>query len=242
VVTLDTTMLGWRPRDLDLGSLPFARGLGIAQYTSDPVFTRLARERAAAPRSGPAPRPTPAALRTLVDISRHHPGRFVDNLRSPLPRAAVETFLATYSRPTLSWADIATLRDRTRLPVVLKGVLHPDDARRAADTGVDAVLVSNHGGRQVDASVAAIDALPGVVAALDGRLPALFDSGVRTGADAAVALALGARAVALGRSWAYALAIAGEDGVGQVVRNVLAELDLTLGLSGARTPGELTLM
>ncbi|GAA4913271.1 alpha-hydroxy-acid oxidizing protein [Actinomycetospora succinea] len=240
VVTLDTTTLGWRPRDLDLGHLPFARGLGIAQYTSDPVFARLAQETADGPRRA-SPRPTPAAVRTLLEISRHHPGRFADNLRSPLPRAAVETFLRVYSRPTLSWDDIATLRSRTRLPVVLKGVLHPDDARRALDHGVDGVLVSNHGGRQVDGSVPTLDALPGVVEAVDGRAPVLLDSGVRSGADAARALALGATAVCLGRPWVYGLAIAGAAGVAQVVRDVLAELDLTLALAGARTPADVEL-
>jgi lactate 2-monooxygenase len=240
VVTLDTTMLGWRPRDLDLGHLPFARGLGIAQYTSDPVFARLTRETAAGP-PRPSPRPTPAAVRTLLEISRHHPGRFVDNLRSPLPRAAVETFLRVYSRPTLSWDDIATLRSRTRLPIVLKGVLHADDARRALDAGVDGVLVSNHGGRQVDGSVASLDALPGVVEAVGDRAPVLLDSGVRSGCDVARALALGARAVCLGRPFAYGLALAGAAGVAQVTRDVLAELDLTLALTGARTPADLEL-
>jgi len=253
VVTLDTTLLGWRPRDLDLGHLPFSRGLGIAQYTSDPVFSRLAAERAASPSSEPAqgsgsaaprvprPRVTPRAVRTLLEISRNHPGRFTDNLRSPVPRAAVETFLDVYSRPRLSWDDLATLRGRTRLPIVLKGVLHPDDAARAVDAGVDGVLVSTHGGRQVDGAVAAIDALPGVVSAVTDRVPVLLDSGVRSGADVARALALGARAVCLGRPWVYGLALAGAAGVAQVARDVLAELDLTLGLAGARTPPELEL-
>jgi L-lactate dehydrogenase (cytochrome) len=239
VVTLDTTMLGWRPRDLDLGHLPFSRGLGIAQYTSDPVFAGLAARRAASPSTGPGPAITPQAVRTLLEISRNHPGRFVDNLRSPVPRAAVETFLDVYSRPRLSWDDLATLRGRTRLPIVLKGVLHPDDAARAVDAGVDGVLVSTHGGRQVDGSIASIDALPGVVAAVADRVPVLLDSGVRSGADVARALALGARAVCLGRPWVYGLALAGAAGVAQVARDVLAELDLTLGLAGARTPAEL---
>ena len=239
VVTLDTTMLGWRPRDLDLGHLPFSRGFGIAQYTADPVFDALARARAAAPRSGPAPRITPRAVRTLLEISRHHPGDTLANLRSPVPRAAVETFLDVYSRPTLGWDEVATLRSRTRLPVVLKGVLHPDDARRAVDAGVDGLLVSNHGGRQVDHAIAALDALPGVVAAVDGRVPVLLDSGVRTGADVAVALGLGARAVCLGRPWVWGLALAGAAGVEQVVGDVLGELDLTVALAGARTAAEL---
>ena len=234
VVTLDTTMLGWRPRDLDLGSLPFARGEGIAQYTSDPVFQRLVRDAAEAAAATPAARPriTPQTLRTLVALTANHPGRFVDNLRSPLPRAAVEMFLRIYSRPTLTWDDVAGLRDRTDLPIVLKGVLHPDDARRAVDVGVSGVIVSTHGGRQVDGSIGSLDALPGVVQAVDGAVPVLLDSGVRTGSDVVKAVALGAATVLLGRPYVYGLAVAGETGVGQVVDDVIAELDLTLGLIG----------
>ncbi len=111
-------------------------------------------------------------------------------------------------------------------------MLHPDDARRALDEGVDGVVVSTHGGRQVDRSVAALDALPDVLAAVDDRAPVLLDSGVRSGADAFVAVALGARAVLLGRPYAWGLGLAGEDGVRQVVSDVLGEFDLTLGLTG----------
>jgi len=233
VVTLDTTMLGWRPRDLDLGHLPFALGKGIAQYTSDPVFRRLVEERAAAAGPRPAqPRPTLAAVRALVGMARAWPGSLADNLRSPLPRAAVETFLGIYSRPSITWEDLAWLRARTRLPILLKGVLHPDDARRALDEGVDGVVVSTHGGRQVDRSIAALDALPEVVAAVDDRAPVLLDSGIRSGADVFTAVALGARAALLGRPYAWGLALAGEAGVRQVVEDVLAEFDLTLGLTG----------
>jgi lactate 2-monooxygenase len=241
VVTLDTTMLGWRPRDLDLGHLPFALGKGIAQYTSDPVFRRLVAERAAAagPRD-PQPRPTAAAVRALVGMAKAWPGPLLENLRSPLPRAAVETFLAIYSRPSITWADLAWLRQRTRLPIVLKGVLHPDDARRAVDEGVDGLVVSTHGGRQVDRSIAALDALPDVVDAVDDRMPVLFDSGVRSGADVLVAVALGARAVLLGRPYAWGLGVAGEAGVRQVVEDVLGEFDLTLGLTGHTAVGELS--
>ena len=242
VVTLDTTMLGWRPRDLDLGHLPFALGKGIAQYTSDPVFRRLVEERAAATAARPTgtaagavdrqPRPTVAAVRALVGMAKAWPGPLVENLRSPLPRAAVETFLSIYSRPSITWADLAWLRERTRLPIVLKGVLHPDDARRAVDEGVDGLVVSTHGGRQVDRSIAALDALPDVVDIVDDRLPVLFDSGVRSGADVLIAVALGARAVLLGRPYAWGLGVAGEAGVRQVVEDVLGEFDLTLGLTG----------
>ena len=252
VVTLDTTMLGWRPRDLDLGHLPFALGKGIAQYTSDPVFRRLVEERAAAS-AAPAPtepgaaagrdrqpRPTLAAVRALVGMARAWPGPLLENLRSPLPRAAVETFLSIYSRPSITWADLAWLRARTRLPIVLKGVLHPDDARRALDEGVDGVVVSTHGGRQVDRSIAALDALPDVVAAVGDRAPVLLDSGVRSGADVLTAVALGARAVLLGRPFAWGLALAGEEGVRQVVSDVLGEFDLTLGLTGHTAVGQLS--
>jgi L-lactate dehydrogenase (cytochrome)/lactate 2-monooxygenase len=247
VVTLDTHVLGWRPRDLDLGNLPFARGQGIAQYTSDPAFRRLVEARARgllpdghpAQPAGPAPRPTPAAVRSLLTMARRYPGPTAANLRSPLPRAAVETFLDVFSRSTLTWGDLAWLRRRTGLPILVKGVQHPDDARRALDAGADGVVVSNHGGRQVDNAVASLDALPGVVAAVAGRAPVLFDSGVRTGADLFVALALGADAVLLGRPWVYGLALAGADGVRAVVEHVLAELDITMALAGARSVAEL---
>ncbi len=247
VVTLDTPYLGWRPRDLDLGSLPFARGEGIAQYTSDPVFRRLVAERVSAAATGPdpqpRPRPTPAAVRTLLAMSRNHPGDTRHNLGAPEPRAAVETFLEVFSRPSLTWADLSRLRGLTQLPVVLKGVLHPDDARRAVDEGVDAVWVSNHGGRQVDRSVAALDALPGVLEAVRGAgsaAPVVLDSGIRSGADAFVALALGADAVGIGRPHVYGLALAGEEGVAEVLRNLVAELDLTMALTGCRTLADLT--
>ncbi len=231
VLTLDTTLLGWRPRDLELGYLPFLRGMGIAQYTSDPVFRASLAEPLDAP---PAEKPAVnlASLRAFAGMVRKHPGPLREKLRSGAPRAAVQRFVATYSRPSLTWADLAFLRGLTRLPIVLKGVLHPDDARLAVEHGMDGVLVSNHGGRQVDGAVGALDALPGVVEAVGGRVPVLFDSGVRGGADVFRALALGAAAVCLGRPYVYGLAVAGETGVREVLRNLLAELDLTLGLAG----------
>lgn len=245
VVTLDTTMLGWRPQDLDLGSLPFARGIGIAQYTSDPRFMELVRQRASAAGPGERPEVTLGAVRTLVSMSRQLPGRFADNLRSPLTRAAVETFLAIYSKPSLSWTDLEGLRARTRLPVLLKGVLHPDDARRAVEIGVDGLLVSNHGGRQVDGSVGALDAMVDVVSALRSgtdsttAVPVVLDSGVRSGADVVKALALGAAAVTVGRPHVYGLALDGEAGVRAVLENVIAETDLTMGLCGVGSVAEL---
>src|SRR5690606_1604159 len=182
VVTLDTHMLGWRPRDLDQGFLPFAQGLGLAQYTSDPVFRRLVEQRLAGPAEPRAVRPGPGALATLLRMSRAHPGRTLDNLRSPVPRAAVATFLDVFSRPTLTWDDLAVLRELTRLPVVLEGVMHPDDARRAVDAGAGGIVGSNHGGRQIAGELAALDARPDVVAA-GPDLPVLVEGCVRGGAD-----------------------------------------------------------
>ena len=205
VVTLDTTILGWRPRDLGRAYLPFLRGEGIGCFTSDPVF----RSRLATP-------------------PEHD------------PIAAIRLWTETFARPELCWDDLPFLRQHTKLPILLKGLLHPEDAARAIDnSGVDGIIVSNHGGRQVDGAIGALDALPGVVDAVKGRVGVLFDSGIRHGADAFKALALGARAVLLGRLYIYGLAVAGERGVRDVVQNFLAELDLTLALSGYRTPGEL---
>jgi lactate 2-monooxygenase len=238
VVTLDTTILGWRTRDLDLGWLPFLRGMGIAQYTNDPVFTRLLGERLDAPEQ-PEPKPNLAALKVLVQLTRNYPDRFLDALRSGRARAAVQRFVQIYSRPSLTWDDLPFLRERTKLPVLLKGILHPDDARRAVDEGIDGIVVSNHGGRQVDGGIATLDALPAVVEAVDGRIPVLLDSGIRSGADIFKALALGARAVLLGRPHVYGLALAGEAGVREVVTNFMADFDLTMGLAGCRSVSEI---
>ena len=151
VVTLDTTLLGWRTRDLDLAYLPFLRGKGIAQYTSDPVFLRLVDQDE---RPMERQRPTLSALSALYQLTRAYPGSFLANLRSPRPRTAVRRFLEIYSRPSLTWNDLPFLRERTKLPILLKGVLHPDDARRAVDEGIDGLVVSNHGGRQIDGEIA----------------------------------------------------------------------------------------
>jgi lactate 2-monooxygenase len=249
VVTLDTHLLGWRTRDLDLAYLPFTRGLGIAQYTSDPVFQELVRERLrrgpdAAAAAVPPVRVTAKAVAAGFSIARKGSAltgsrSLRGNLRSPLPRAAVETFLDVFSTPALTWDDLARAREWTSLPILLKGIVHPDDAARALDTGADGIWVSNHGGRQIDQSVPTLEALPAIADRVGGRVPIVFDSGVRQGSDVFLALALGATAVALGRPYAYGLGIAGEDGVREVIRNVLAELDITLGLSGHASIAEL---
>ena len=205
VLTLDTTLLGWRPRDLKNAYLPFIAGKGIAQYTSDPVFRAM------------------LARPPEDDIT-----------------SAAVKFVEVYSNPGLSWDHLAFLRNRTKLPIVLKGVLHPDDGRLAVEHGMDGVVVSNHGGRQVDGAIAALDALPAVADAIGGKIPILFDSGIRTGPDIFKALALGASAVLLGRSYVYGLGIGGVDGVREVIRNVLADFDLTMGLSGCRSLAGIT--
>jgi lactate 2-monooxygenase len=240
VLTVDTTMAGWRVRDLDLGHLPFLHGMGLAQYTSDPVFQAELHEPLEALPAEASPPITLASLRALLGMIRKYPGRLPAKLRSGAPRKAVQRFVTTYSRPSLTWDDVSRLREMTRLPVVIKGVLHPDDAREAVARGVSGLIVSNHGGRQIDGAIAALDALPGVVDAVGGRVPVLFDSGVRGGADIFKALALGATAICLGRPYVYGLAIAGEQGVRDVIRNHVAELDLTMGLAGCRSVAEIT--
>ena len=152
---------------------------------------------------------------------------------------AVLQWAATFGDPTLTWDDLGFLREHWQGPIALKGIQHADDARRAADAGMDGVIVSNHGGRQVDGAVASLDALPAVVEAVGDRLEVLFDSGVRTGADVVKPLALGARAVLLGRPYVYGLGLGGEDGVRHVLRCVLAELELTMALCGVTRPDEL---
>jgi isopentenyl diphosphate isomerase/L-lactate dehydrogenase-like FMN-dependent dehydrogenase len=153
---------------------------------------------------------------------------------------AVRTWMELFGNPALGWSDLSLLREWTRLPILIKGICHPDDARAALDHGADGVVVSNHGGRQVDGARAALDCLPDVVAAVGGRAPVLLDSGIRCGADVLIALALGAHAVLLGRPWVYGLGLAGQRGVEHVLRAVLGDLDLMLALAGYSRPAELS--
>jgi lactate 2-monooxygenase len=203
VVTLDTWVPGWRPRDLSTSNFPQLRGHCLANYTSDPVF-----------RAGLAQPP------------------------EQNPQAAVLAWVQTFGNP-LTWDDLPWLRSLTDLPLIVKGICHPDDARRAKDGGVDGIYCSTHGGRQANGGLPALDCLPGVVAAADG-LPVLFDSGVRSGADIVKALALGASAVGIGRPYAYGLALGGTDGVVHVLRSLLAEADLIMAVDGYPTRKDLT--
>jgi lactate 2-monooxygenase len=148
------------------------------------------------------------------------------------PQAAITHYTSIFSDLALTWENLAFLRQHTRLPILLKGILHPADAHKAIDYQMDGIIVSNHGGRQLDGARAALDALAEIAPVVQGRLPLLFDSGIRGGADAFKALALGAHAVLLGRPYLWGLALGGEQGVREVVLNFLAELDLTLALSG----------
>jgi isopentenyl diphosphate isomerase/L-lactate dehydrogenase-like FMN-dependent dehydrogenase len=150
------------------------------------------------------------------------------------PRAAGAAMVGMFSNLGLRWDDLAWLRELTRLPLLAKGVLRADDARRVLDTGFQGVIVSNHGGRQVDGAVAALDALVEVRDALGANAMVLMDSGIRRGADVIKALALGANAVLFGRPYVYGLAVAGQAGVERVIRNLMAEIDLTLALVGGR--------
>ncbi|MDX1588199.1 MAG: lactate 2-monooxygenase [Oleiphilaceae bacterium] len=240
VVTLDTTVLGWRTRDLDLAYLPFLRGKGIAQYTSDPVFLESLKKVAEGGDDTPRPKITLETLNTLRQVGQSWPGPTLEGLRSGKALAAVQEFIAVYSRPSLTWQDLKMLREHTSLPILLKGIQHADDARMAVDYGMDGIIVSNHGGRQVDGAIGSFDALPAVTQAVAGRVPVIMDSGIRGGADVFKALAMGATAVGLGRPWVYGLAIAGEQGVREVISNLKTDFELTMALSGCRSISEIT--
>jgi lactate 2-monooxygenase len=238
VVTLDTTMLGWRTQDLQLGYLPFLEGKGIAQYTSDPVFLAMLDEDDGV--SDVKRKISVQAIRGLISMVQRYPGKgFYRKLKSGKPIKAVRKFVSTYSNPCTTWDDLNFLRKQTKLPILLKGILHPDDARKAIDFGMDGIIVSNHGGRQVDGSTSTIKVLPKIVKAVPPGFPVLIDSGIRAGADAFKAIALGAKAVCIGRPYAYGLAIAGEEGVVEVLRNILSDFELTMGLAGCKNISEI---
>ncbi len=203
VVTLDTWVPGWRPRDLSSGSFPQLRGLCLENYFSDQRFRAM------------------LSKPPEVDVA-----------------AATMQWTKIFGNP-LTWEDLPWLRSLTKLPLLLKGICHPEDARRAIDGGVDGIYCSNHGGRQANGGIAAIDLLPGVVEAA-GKTPVLFDSGVRTGSDVIKALAMGATAVGIGRPYAYGLALGGVDGIVHVLRCLLAEADLLMAVDGYPTLADLT--
>ena len=195
VVTLDTWVTGWRPRDLTTSNFPQLRGHVLENYFSDPVFRSL----------------LPSA-----------------------PEEDLQTAILTWAGvfgEVLTWDHIPWLREATKLPIVLKGICHEEDARKAADLGIDAIYCSNHGGRQANGGIAAIDMLPGVVEGA-GDTPVLFDSGIRSGSDMVKAIALGATAVGVGRPYAYGLALGGAEGAAHVLKCILAEADLLMAVNG----------
>ncbi|MEO1643320.1 MAG: alpha-hydroxy-acid oxidizing protein [Pseudomonadota bacterium] len=198
VVTLDTWVTGWRPRDLATSNFPQLRGHVLQNYFTDPVFRSLLER--------PPEEDLPTAIRTWAPI-------FAE---------------------TMTWEHLSWLRDSTKMPIVLKGICHEDDARRAHDMGVDAIYCSNHGGRQANGGIGAIDMLPGVVKGA-GDTPVLFDSGIRSGSDMVKAIALGATAVGVGRPYAYGLALGGAEGAAHVLKCILAEADLMMAVNGYPT-------
>jgi L-lactate dehydrogenase (cytochrome) len=204
VVTVDTFIPGWKPRDLQQAWLPFLNGMGVANYFEDPVFR--------------------AGLEKTPEEDRG---------------AATGHFLGVQANPALAWDDLAWLRERTSLPIVLKGIQHTDDAREAAARGIDGIIVSNHGGRQVDGAIASLEALPAIATAVGDQMAVLFDSGIRGGADVLKALALGADAACLGRPYVWGLALDGQAGVEAVLKTILGELDLTMALCGYTRPSQL---
>lgn len=258
VLTVDTTLLGWRSRDLSLGYLPFLRGMGIAQYTSDKVFMQLLREGGGAGGVGgqgtmgragtqvyagatspPTPAITPATIAAMLQLKANHPGGFWNNLFSKEPLEAVRLFINIYSNPALSWDKLVWLRGQTQLPILIKGILRTDDALQAAACGADGIIISNHGGRQVDGALPTLDSLAGIRTALPKPFRILIDSGIRSGSDMFKALALGADAVLLGRPYAYGLAINKQEGVKDVILNVLNDFELTARLAGCRNLAEI---
>jgi L-lactate dehydrogenase (cytochrome) len=200
VITLDTTLLGWRPLDLDRGYSPFLENKGIANYTSDPVFRRRF--------------PVPGEI-------------------APLPAGVV--FSTVFQNPGLGWDQLPLVRANWDGPILLKGIQSPRDAKLAVKNGIDGIVVSNHGGRQVDGAIASLDALGPIVEVVGGRMSVLFDSGIRTGRDAFKALALGADAVLIGRPYLYGLALDGQRGTRNVMRSLVAELEDEVRKAGHRS-------
>lgn len=210
LVTLDTFTMSWRPHDLDGGFLPFIKGQGTQIGFSDPVFRRQFAEA----NDGDTPE---------------------DN-----PLLAAQNFIREcFSGNAHSWEDLKVLRKYWDGPIVLKGILSADDARLALQHGMDGIIVSNHGGRQLDGAVSSLEMLPEIVDAVGSQMTVLFDSGIRTGSDIMKALCLGAKGVLVGRPVMYGLGIQGKEGAKHVLAGLLADLDQSLGLSCVKRIGEL---
>ncbi|TDL19761.1 FMN-dependent alpha-hydroxy acid dehydrogenase [Rickenella mellea] len=235
VITLDTVLLGWRPHDLDTAYLPFGHGTGIAVGTSDPVFMSRFD---VPPHSKHVEFPyEPKKLDEL----------FIKGDKEVRTRVRLgrEWLAEVNSGHFRTWEDLKIIREHWDGPVVLKGIQSIADAEMAVDF-VDGIVVSNHGGRQVDGAIASLDALAKICmsekimeAQSDGKFTVLFDSGIRTGSDIIKALALGAQAVLLGRPYIYGLCLGGQAGIEQQVRTILADMEITMGLCGYKNVEEI---
>jgi lactate 2-monooxygenase len=204
IVTVDSTLLGWREKDLHNAYLPFLHAEGLGNYFTDPVFLKMLEE----------------------------------PLEKNKPMACLKA-LEEGNNQCFTWKEFADIRKMTRLPLLIKGLTHPYDAILAVEYGADGIIVSNHGGRQLDGAIATLDALPDIVRSVNGAVPILLDGGIRRGADVIKAIALGAKAVLIGRPYAYALAVAGETGVSEVIKHFFAETELQLAISGRGSISEL---
>jgi isopentenyl diphosphate isomerase/L-lactate dehydrogenase-like FMN-dependent dehydrogenase len=208
VVTLDTFSLAWRPWDLDLGYLPFVKGVGNKVGLSDPVFRRIYKE---------------------------NTGKEVEE---DITASSLAWQMDAFSGKPPGWEKLQLLKDNWDGPIVLKGIQHVDDARKAVEMGMSGIIVSNHGGRQLDGAIASLEVLPEIVDAVGDKITVLFDSGIRTGVDVIKALCLGAKAVLVGRPWVYGLGIDGKEGAKQVVQGILADMDQSMNLAGIRSINE----
>jgi lactate 2-monooxygenase len=226
VVTLDTTLLGWRTRDLALGFNPFLQGLGIAQYTSDPVFNSLPDPQVLSAK----PPLTFTLIRNVMKMKS----------KGPNSRKSAIKFTSIFNNPAINWTDIELIRSWTKLPIYLKGILRPDDAIKAVNIGVDGIIVSNHGGRQIDGAVPTVEALHSILHVVKGKTEVWVDSGIRTGSDIFKCLAMGANGVLIGRPFAMALANGGASAMQDCLNNIIAELELTMALSGCASIPDIT--
>ncbi|KAH0261158.1 FMN-dependent alpha-hydroxy acid dehydrogenase, partial [Aureobasidium melanogenum] len=208
VVTLDTWSLSWRPQDLDSAYVPFMKGTGDAIGFSDPVFRKQFKEK--------------------------HGQEVEDNIHD----ASLEWQGKVFPGAAHTWDEVQHLKDNWDGPIVLKGIQHPEDARRAVEVGVQGIVVSNHGGRQLDGAIGSLEMLPEIVEAVGDKIDVLFDSGIRTGVDIIKALSLGAKGVLIGRPWVYGLGAGGKGGAKQVLQGILADLDQSMGLAGISSIAE----
>ncbi|KAF8262090.1 FMN-dependent alpha-hydroxy acid dehydrogenase [Lactarius quietus] len=233
VVTLDSFSIGWRPHDLKTAYLPFGAGVGVQVGSSDPVFM----QRIGVP-VRPDDRPT-----FPLDLEAFRKRLVAGDEEA---KVGIEWLKETASGRFQAWEDLAFFRENWDGPIVLKGVQTPEDAHAAMDARMDGIVVSNHGGRQIDGGISSFSALEKITASSkvlraqkEGTFTVLFDSGIRKGSDVIKAIAMGAQGVLVGRPFMYGLAIAGEQGVEEVLRSLLADTEVTLGLSGYKSIEEI---